>query len=104
MTAEKVFLFMPTLSIAYFYMFCVGASIYLGYIPQYNNPDPNNVINELPIFTVYVGFFAGLVSTCWHLKYLFSKHLNAIVMMGQVVWFIALVYFDPFGMFEWFLD
>lgn len=105
MTARKIFLYMPILSVIYFYLFCIGVIMYLGYIPQYNNPDPNNVLNELPIFTVYMGFFAGLVSACWHLRYLlFSRQFVTLVTIGQIAGFVAIVYFDPGGMFEWFLD
>lgn len=100
----RILFYLPILSIAYFYLFCFGATLYLGYVPQFNNPDPNNVLNELPILTVYLGFLAGMASAFWNIRRFFSSRLKVFTVLTQVYFLMALVYFDPGGMFEWFLD
>lgn len=100
----RVFLYLPIISIGYFYLFCLGAALYLGYIPEFNNPDPKGVLNELLILSVYLGFLAGLGSALWNIRRFFLSYSSVTVAPLQLLFLVALVYFDPGGMFEWFLD
>ena len=105
MTKPQFLLYMPSVFISYFYIFCAGSTLYLGYYPSYNNPDPNNVLNELPIFTVYLAFWIACGTTFFYGCKIFSNGtIKNLKLLGQVLFFIGLLYFDPGGLFEWFLD
>lgn len=103
--AGKIFFYMPTIFVVYFYLFTAYATLHLGFLPQYGNPDPKNAFSELILLTIYLIFLLALGAAMWSgvrvLRFNLPKN---VIFLAQVVFVVMLFYFDPGGLFEWFLD
>ena len=102
---RKIFFYLPTFFIIYFYVFCFGTTLYLGKIPSYGKPDPAWAINELIILSVYIFFLTALSSIVKNLSTIKRQNKTlATQYFLQTILLFTLIYFDPGGMREWFLD
>ena len=103
--AGRIFFYMPTIFIIYFYLFCAYATLHLGFLPRYANPDPKNAFGEPILLTVYLVFLLALGAVMWSgVRVLRFNLLKNLLHLAQVVFVVMLFYFDPGGLFEWFLD
>ena len=101
-------IFIPWLYFLVFYSYVIRATIKLGYIPSYNNPDPKELnftthydlayYTLLPItgYCVIISFIVAIIR-----KFKFPKWSFIVLVLGAIFIFYN-VAIDPF--MEWFAD
>lgn len=96
-----------------FLSFVVNASLILGHLPSYDNPDPRSLGFRKFYYFVFCSFdWAIIASLLWILLLVISNiynlyKLNRLVffigVLGIVLHFISLI-IDPLGLELWFFD
>jgi hypothetical protein len=90
----------------------VYVTIDIGKLPEFSRPDPNQTV---PYFEVVFEVFHInniLLVICIWLSTIYiiflgrekSIYISIFVLLISIVLKLVAIYFDPFGLFDWFMD